>query len=122
MTAEKREWLLPVFVVATLILVVLPFGLFLGARLLLPGDGTRVVLDFEHAKASGLTVTPLRPEPDSLRMNDIVIVVEGRAIHAWLQDTLVGQWNLAKPSMQAPLQYTVARNLGNVVVPAWIAS
>ncbi len=91
------------FVVAALILVILPFGLFLGARLLLPGDGTRVVLDFEHAKASGLTVTPLRPKPDSLRMNDNVIVVEGRAIHAWLQDTLTGQWNPTQPSMDTHL-------------------
>ena len=114
---EALERLVPIFVVAGIILVVLPLALFLGARLLLPGDGTRVVLDLARAKGSGLTVRPLTPRPDSLRIDDIVVAVEGRAIHAWLKDTLVAQWNNAQPGGNALLQYTVARSSGNVVVP-----
>jgi hypothetical protein len=79
------------------------------------------MLDLKRAKGSGLTVRPLVPEPDSLRENDIVVAVEGRAIHAWLQDTLAAHWNGAQPSAQMSLHYTVARSSGNVEVPVRLA-
>lgn len=112
---QALERLVPIFIVSALLLVVLPFVLFIGARLLLPGDGTRVIFDFKHAKASGLTVRPLIAQPDSLHVDDIVVAVEGRAIHAWLKDTLVAHWNQAQPGQA--LVYTVARSNGNVQVP-----
>jgi hypothetical protein len=106
-------------VVVAVLLLWLPCLLFVGARVLLPGDGAQVVIDPARAGASSFVVQPLTITGSGLNPGDLVIGVEGRPVESWLRD-IPSRHLLESATVPVDrLVYTVVREgqLQRVTVP-----
>jgi hypothetical protein len=97
-----------IFVAAAVLLLWLPCLLFIGARLVLPGDGAQVVIDHVRAGTTGFVVQPL-DSSTGLHAGDLVVAVGGHSTEAWLRD-IAARGLAGSPASQGDrLHYTVLR-------------
>ena len=98
----------PLLVLGAVAVIVLPAFVFLGARLLVPGDGARVQFEPFRQMEPGLLVTVSSPRLGGLQGGDRVLAVAGQPVDDWVRGTLLG--NSPRPPQKGPLPYTVLRN------------
>lgn len=92
-------------------LILLPCFVFLGARAILPADGTKVVFDVSEAHRGGLTIKTLS-KWSGLRAGDQVLAIEGRSPDEWLRDSAAFGRGTAIEEPQATLEYLIRRDGG----------
>ncbi|HLE04085.1 MAG TPA: hypothetical protein VI729_05680, partial [Anaerolineales bacterium] len=98
----------PLLVLGAVVVIVLPAFVFLGARLLLPGDGAQLQFEPFRKVERGLLVNVNSPHPDGLRDGDRVIALAGRSVDQWIAMAFRGTKNA--PAGHGPVVYTVLRN------------
>ena len=98
----------PLLVLGAVVVIVLPAFVFLGARLLLPGDGAQLQFEPFREVERGLLVNVSRPRPGGLQDGDRVIALAGRSVDQWIAMAFRGTKNA--PARHGPVVYTVLRN------------
>jgi hypothetical protein len=98
----------PLIVLGAVAAIVLPAFVFLGARLLLPGDGARVQFEPFRQMEPGLLVNVNSPRLEGLQGGDRVLAVAGQPVDDWVEMALRG--TLPPPPAEGPLAYTVLRS------------
>jgi hypothetical protein len=86
--------------------MLLPGLAFIGLRLVIPGDASHPVMDFERMNSGQLVVHPLEPDPGGLQDGDIVTAIQGLAVDEYIEGLFPPHFT-AGPT--GPIEYSLVR-------------
>jgi len=98
----------PLIVLGAVAVIVLPAFVFLGARMLLPGDGAQLQFEPFRQIGRGLLVSVSSPSPGGLQKGDRVIAIAGQPVDYWVETALRGR--LGRPLEGGAVSYTILRS------------
>jgi hypothetical protein len=81
---------------------------FLGARGLLPSDGTAIIFEDAEENVGGLKLAPITPSSSNLQDEDLLLTIEGRPVNEWLRPRIMNPEGMRLKS-EDTLRYQIQR-------------
>ena len=110
MTLAPHKTIRPVLVLGVAGLIMLPCLAFLGGRLVLPGDGGRVMEQLPPGGLDGLAIAPVQLANGAWRNGDVVTTMAGISVGDWLRAALTPGVDLPRGAIGREPVYSVWRN------------